>query len=96
MLFRSKGIRPIRQFDGIINKDGRCIGHVLSCAKIDGEQVLLGLVKKGYAIIGEKVGVYYLARNKQHIEEGKKERVAICDQLSVDMKGITVDRFEKF
>ncbi|MDD5134733.1 MAG: glycine cleavage system aminomethyltransferase GcvT [Phycisphaerae bacterium] len=92
----SKGIRPIRQLDGLVNKDGRCIGNVLSCAKVEDKQVLLGLVKKGYAIFGDKVGVYYLARNKQHIEDGKKDRVAICDRLIADMKGLTVDRFEKF
>jgi glycine cleavage system aminomethyltransferase T len=92
----SKGIRPIRGLDGIVNKDRRCIGHVLSCAKVDSQQVLLALVKKGYAVFGEKVGVYYVARNQRHIEEGKKERVVICDKLDVDMKGLTVDRFEKF
>jgi glycine cleavage system aminomethyltransferase T len=92
----SKGIRPIRQLDGLVNKDGRCIGNVLSCAKVDSEQVLLGLVKSGYAVVGDKVGVYYLARNQQHIGQGRKERVAICDRLAADMEGITVNRFEKF
>jgi glycine hydroxymethyltransferase len=91
----SKGIRPIRQFDGIVNA-GECIGHVLSCAKVNDEQIVLALIKKKYNITGSRTGVYYLARNQGHIQQGRKERVKTGDSLTVDLVGKVVERFEKF
>jgi glycine hydroxymethyltransferase len=91
----SKGIRPIRQFDGIVNA-GECIGHVLSCAKANNEQIALALIKKQYNIIGEQAGVYYLARNQGHVQQGRKEKVKAGDSLTADLVGRVVERFEKF
>jgi glycine hydroxymethyltransferase len=91
----SKGIRPIRQFDGIVNA-GECIGHVLSCAKVNDEQIVLALIKKEYNITGSQAGVYYLARNQGHIQQGRKEKVKAGDSLTADLVGRVVERFEKF
>ena len=91
----SKGTRPIRQFDGIVNA-GECIGHVLSCAKVNDEQIVLALIKKQYNITGSQTGVYYLARNQGHIQQGRKEKVKAGDSLTADLVGKVVERFEKF
>jgi len=92
----SKGVRPIRQFDGILNNDGICIGFALSCAKVGNQQIVLALIEKQYNIIDSPVGVYYLARNQNHIQQGRKEKVKIGDSLMADLAGKVVERFEKF
>jgi len=92
----SKGIRPIRQLDGILNSDGLCIGRVLSCAGAGDKQIALALIKKEYNVPAKPAGVYYLARNQSHIQQGRKERVSIGDRLTADINGQVVERFEKF
>ncbi|OHB59865.1 MAG: glycine cleavage system protein T [Planctomycetes bacterium RBG_13_44_8b] len=91
-----KGVRPIRQLDGILNTDGRCIGYCLSSAAAGDKQIVLALIKKEYNTAGKIVGVYYLARNAGHIQQGRKERVIIGDLLTADIDGQVVERFEKF
>jgi glycine cleavage system T protein len=91
----SKGIRPIRQFDGVLS-GGECIGHVLSCAKVNDEQIVLALIEKQYNITGSQAGVYYLARNQGHIQQSRKEKVKAGDSLAADLDGKIVERFEKF
>ncbi len=91
-----KGIRPIRQFDGILNTEGICIGHVLSCAAAGDKQIVLALIKKEFNTPGKSVGVYYTARNAGHIQQGRKEKVNLGDKLTADIKGLAVERFEKF
>jgi glycine hydroxymethyltransferase len=91
-----KGIRPIRQFDGILNENGICIGYVLSCAGIGDKQIALALIEKQDNIIGNPLGVYYLARNAGHIQQGRLEKVRIGDKLNTDLAGKAAERFEKF
>ena len=90
-----KGIRPIRQFDGILI-DGRCIGYVLSCAGVNSEQIALALIEKKYNNNEQQIGVYYLARNQGHIQQGRKDKAVIGEKLDADIKGLVVERFEKF
>ena len=90
------GVRPIRQFDGILKASGECIGHVLSCAKVDDRQIVLALIEKQYNIIGSPAGVYYVARNISHIQQGRKEKVKAGDKLDADIVGKVAERFEKF
>jgi glycine hydroxymethyltransferase len=92
----SKGVRPIRQLDGILSDDGVCIGQVLSCAGVNDKQIALALIKKQYNITGKSVGIYYLARNSGHIQQGRKEKVNLGEKLIADIKGQVVERFEKF
>ncbi|MGD0785467.1 MAG: glycine cleavage system aminomethyltransferase GcvT [Sedimentisphaerales bacterium] len=90
------GVRPIRQLDGILSDDGICIGQVLSCAGVNDKQIALALIKKQYNITGKSVGIYYLARNAGHIQQGRKEKVNLGEKLNADIKGQVVERFEKF
>jgi glycine cleavage system T protein len=91
-----KGVRPIRQLDGVLNADGVCIGYVLSCAAANEAQIALALIEKEYNLTGKPVGIYYTARNAGHIQQGRKEKVNPGDKLAADIKGTTVERFEKF
>ena len=91
----SKGIRPIRQFDGILS-NGICIGHCLSCAAAGDRQIVLSLIEKQYNIIDNPAGIYYLARNQSHIQQGRCEKVNIGDNLKADLAGKVIERFEKF
>jgi len=91
-----KGVRPIRQLDGVLNEDGVCIGHVLSCATANSVQIAIALIKKEYNSAGKPLGIYYTARNPGHIQQGRKEKVNLGDKLAADIKGTAVERFEKF
>ena len=91
-----KGIRPLRQGDGIISTDGICIGTILSCAAAGNKQIVLAFVRKNSAGEGDKIAGYYTARNQMQIDKGKKEKVAIGEKLTGEIEGKVVSRFEKF
>jgi hypothetical protein len=69
---------------------------VLSCAKVDDRQIVLALIEKQYNIIGSPAGVYYVARNISHIQQGRKEKVKAGDKLDADIVGKVAERLEKF
>lgn len=58
-----KGIRPPREDDPLVNRRGRCIGWVTSCAA-DGEGYLVGMayVEKRYAEVGASIGIFNFRR----------------------------------
>ncbi|TSA54383.1 MAG: glycine cleavage system aminomethyltransferase GcvT [Planctomycetaceae bacterium] len=91
-----KGVRPARQNDGVLNSKGECAGWVLSCAKASEKQYSLCYVKIDEMNEGDKANVYYLARSKGQVENGKKEKVQPGDILKANIDGEVVKRFERF
>jgi len=91
-----KGVRPVRQSDGVLDRNGQCIGWVLSCAKAGKRQVALVYVPKDAANEGDEVAVYYLARSAGQKARGKKGKVDRGEKLDADITGRVVGRFEKF
>lgn len=91
-----KGVRPVRQNDGVLNEAGRCVGFILSCAKVEDKQIGLVYVSGQIAQEGRQVGIYYLARNKRQVEQGKSESIEKGQVLEADISGVVVKRFEKF
>ncbi|MBN1796923.1 MAG: glycine cleavage system aminomethyltransferase GcvT [Sedimentisphaerales bacterium] len=91
-----KGIRPVRQNDGILDKDSKCIGYVLSCAKAGEKQIALAYIRKNYTEENTPVGIYYPARNKKQLENGKKKSVETGDLLRADIEGKIISRFARF
>lgn len=92
----SKGVRPARDGDVIVGSTGRCVGSVLSCAKVGEKQIALAYVRKSTARPGEKVGLYYLARNKSQLQKGRKQSVELSQTVEADIAGEIVNRFAKF
>jgi glycine cleavage system T protein len=90
-----KGIRPIRQNDGVLDSGGRCVGWVTSCAGVGQSQIAIAYVMRGVLKEAQSVGVYYLARSQGQIQQGKKERVEKMEILSADLSGRVVSRFTK-
>jgi glycine cleavage system T protein len=90
-----KGIRPVRQNDGVII-DGKCVGWVLSSAGAGNRQIALVYVEKNKIVEGATVGVYYLARSESQKSKGKKESVKRDEQLEPEITGKIISRFEKF
>jgi glycine cleavage system T protein len=90
-----KGIRPVRQNDGVII-NGKCAGWILSSAGAGNRQIAIVYAEKDKVVEGTAVGVYYLARNENQKSKGKKESVKRGEQLEPDISGKTVSRFEKF
>ena len=92
----TKGVRPVRQNDGVLNVRGRCVGRVLSCAKAGEKQLALCFVSKEAVKEDESVGVYYLARSQSQVQEGRKQSVQRGEDLASDIVGMVIKRFAKF
>ncbi|UCG48681.1 MAG: hypothetical protein JSU94_02680 [Phycisphaerales bacterium] len=92
----AQGVRPVRPNDAVLNGEGECIGWVLSCAKAGQKQFALAYVNRNAAQEEDQVGVYYLARNKRQVEQGRKDRVQKQQVLRADATGTVAARFAKF
>ena len=92
----ARGVRPIRQNDAVLDGEGECIGWVLSCAKAGQKQFALAYVTKDAAKEEDSVAVYYLARSKRQVEQGRKDSVQKQQVLEPDASGTVVTRFAKF
>lgn len=92
----TKGVRPVRQDDPILDEQGVCVGWILSSAKVDEKQYALVFVTRAAAQEGTACGVYYLARSESQIQQGRKERVDKGQKVEADLAGTMVSRFAKF
>jgi glycine cleavage system T protein len=92
----TKGIRPVRQHDGVLDEHGQGIGWVLSCAMIGQKQIALVYVSAEPVEENSTVGIYYLARSPRQIQQGRKERVEKGELLESDLTGRAASRFAKF
>jgi glycine hydroxymethyltransferase len=92
----TRGVRPIRQDDPILDARGRCVGWVLSAAKVDEKQYALAYVDRNAGEEGAEVGVYYLARSQSQVEQGRAQAAEKGQKLTADLAGTVVSRFAKF
>ena len=92
----AKGIRPVRQNDGVLAKTGRSIGWVLSCARIGERQIALVYADREYMEENDAVGLYYSARSRSQIRQGRKQSIEKGELLEPDLAGKVVGRFAKF
>ena len=91
-----KGVRPVRQNDGVLNENGECIGWVSSCAKAGKNQFALIYVDRKTAKENDTVGVYYVARSRSRTQLGRKQNVEKGQDLDADIVGTVVSRFAEF
>jgi glycine hydroxymethyltransferase len=91
----TRGIRPIRQDDAILDAEVG-VGGVLSAAKVDEKQYALAYVDRRAAREGKELGVYYLARSASQVEQGRLQTVEKGQKLAADLAGTVVSRFAKF
>lgn len=91
-----KGIRPVRQNDPVTDKNNKVTGWVLSCATVQDRQIALALVETETAKEDETTGIYYLARSRSQIQQGKKQIAEKGELLKPDIGGRIISRFEKF
>jgi glycine cleavage system T protein len=92
----TKGIRPVRGDDPVLDAQGLCVGWVLSCAKVEDKQIALVYAARESAEEGRTLGLYYLARSPNQVEQGRMERLDIGQKADTDLTGIVVSRFAKF
>jgi glycine cleavage system aminomethyltransferase T len=92
----TKGIRPIRQDDAVLNERGECVGWVLSSAKVEEKQYSLAYIDRNMAREGTSLGVCYLARSPAQVQQGRRERVEKSEKLEADLAGQVSVRFPKF
>ena len=91
-----RGVRPVRQDDPILDKQGICCGWVLSSATADNLQYALALVDNERATVSQNVGLYYLARSSSQARKGRAEKVIQGQSQDPDLTGEIVERFAKF
>jgi glycine hydroxymethyltransferase len=92
----TKGTRPVRHDDGVLDENGRSIGWVLSCAIIGQKQIALVYVDRESSEEEDAVGVCYLARSRSQIQQGRKQNIEKGQLLEPDLAGTVVSRFAKF
>lgn len=92
----TKGTRPVRQNDGVLDKSGRSVGWVLSCAMMGEKQIALVYVDAKSAQEDNEIGMYYLARSQRQVQQGKKQQIEQGELLEPDLTGKVVSRFAKF
>ena len=92
----TKGIRPVRPDDPVLDEQGVCIGWILSSAKVEDKQYALVYAARGMAQEGASCGVYYLARSESQIQQGRKQHVDKGQKVEADLTGMVVSRFAKF
>jgi glycine hydroxymethyltransferase len=92
----TKGIRPVRQNDGVLDKCGQCAGWVLSCAGTGEKQIALVYVDKEAVQEDDAIGLYYAARSNSQVRRGRKQRINKGERLEPDLAGKVLDRFAKF
>jgi len=91
-----RGTRPIRPDDAVLERDGACVGWVLSAAKVDDKQYALAYVTREAARERRELGVYYLARSQSQVEQGRQQAVEKGQKLAADLAGVVVSRFARF
>jgi len=92
----SRGVRPIRQDDALLDGAGDCLGWVLSAAKVEDKQIALAYIDRKAAQEGKTLGVYYLARSASQAEQGRKQAVQKGQKVDADLVGTVVSRFARF
>ena len=92
----TKGVRPVRPDDPILDERGVCIGWILSSAKVEEKQYALVYAARDAVREGVPCGVYYLARSESQLQQGRKERVEKGQVVEADLTGAVVSRFAKF
>jgi len=91
-----RGVRPVRENDAILNEKGRCVGWVISCAKVGERQMGLAYLNRKEMVEGKAVCLYYVARNQRHVEQGRLESVAKDQVVDGDISGKIIKRFERY
>lgn len=92
----TKGIRPVRQDDGVLDKQGRSIGWALSCARVGERQIALVYADRESMEENDAVGLYYSARSRSQIQQDRKQSIEKGELLEPDLTGKVVGRFAKF
>jgi glycine hydroxymethyltransferase len=92
----TKGIRPVRPDDAVLDKSGRSLGWVLSCARAGEKQIALVYVDTESVQAGETIGLCYAARSPGQVRQGRKQSIEKGELLEADLSGRAVERFAKF
>lgn len=92
----TRGIRPVRPDDPVLDGQGACIGWLLSSAGVGEKQYALAYMVRDAAQEGTVLGVYYLARSESQIEQGREQQVDKGHRVEADLAATVVSRFAKF
>lgn len=89
----SKGMKPLKLGDPVVNRNGQFIGNVTSCALVEGYQVGMALLDKKYTKEGTKLGMFPIPRSGKVPDEKSKTELEKGDRLLLHEDGVVLGRF---
>ncbi len=92
----TKGIRPVRPDDPVLDGQDACIGWILSSAKAEEKQYSIVYVARDAVEEGVACGIYYLARSESQVRQGRSQHVDKGQKVEADLTGTVVSRFARF
>lgn len=89
----SKGQKPLKLSDPVVNRNGQFIGKVTSCALVDGYQVGMALLDRKYIKEGTRIGLFPIPRSGKVPAEKSKAELGRGDRLMIHEEGVVLSRF---
>ncbi len=90
---KSKGIRMAKSEDPVVDEKGQYIGRVTSCTLIEGLQLGLAYVDKGFAEEGRKIGIFILPRKGKVSRGIPKNQLKEGDKVLLHQEAVVLSRF---
>jgi glycine hydroxymethyltransferase len=90
-----RGVRPVRPDDPVLAADGACVGWLLSSAKAGARQYALAYVTSDEVKEGAGLGVHYLARSPNQVQQGRRSSLDKGQRETADLAGVVVSRFAR-
>ncbi len=89
-----KGVPALHTGDPVVDRRGRCIGYVTSCAlDTNGYQLGMALIDRRYHRVGNRIGIFPLARRSGGRSDKPKEELVPGDQTLLPEWGVILTRF---
>jgi len=85
--------RTIRPGDPVVERSGRYIGNVTSCALVKGKQIGMAFVNKSYAKVNSRIAVFPVPAGGKVPPAVAVDRVDKGDRLVVSERAKVLSRF---
>jgi|GEM_PF-14859 len=88
-----RGVRAVKFGDPVVAAKGRYIGHVTSCALVEGIQLGLAYVDRSYVKEGTKIRIFVLPREGKVPPERAKDELILGDKVLLPEEALVLSRF---
>jgi glycine hydroxymethyltransferase len=88
-----KGVRTIAPDDVVVTERGQFMGVVTSCVLVEGYQLGLAYVQRGFAVPGNRIGIFTLPRREKDRKEKPKWELSPGDKVLMPVEAVILPRF---